>query len=236
MMNPARIFNYILGFGCVLLIGAGEGAGRTSQAADPAPQPATIVAMGDSLTEGLGVAEDRAYPAQLEALLRAKGYPVRVVNAGISGETSSGARARFEWVLTLEPDIVILETGANDGLRGLDPQLIRDNIRWLVDAFLDRDIVVVLAGMRIVTNMGPSYSRAFAEIYPDIARETKVILIPFFLKGVGGAPHLNQADGIHPTAEGYRVIAEHILPYIVEAIDRHRTRRTEPGQRLPGQD
>jgi acyl-CoA thioesterase-1 len=206
----------------VALLWACEGETLTADGFETDRPRATIVAMGNSLTEGLGVAEDEAYPAQLEAQLRARGYAYRVVNAGISGETSSGARARLEWVLTLGPDIVILETGANDGLRGLDPELIRENIRWLVEAFLKRDIIVVLAAMRIVSNMGPEYTRAFAEIYLDIARETDVILIPFFLKGVGGEPHLNQADGIHPTAEGYTVIVENIFPHVVDAIERHR--------------
>jgi acyl-CoA thioesterase-1 len=213
----------------VALLWACEGETLTTGGFETDRPAATIVAMGNSLTEGLGVAEDEAYPAQLEARLRARGYAYRVVNAGISGETSSGARARLEWVLTLDPDIVILETGANDGLRGLDPELIRENIRWLVEAFLKRDIIVVLAAMRIVSNMGPEYTRAFAEIYLDTARETDVILIPFFLKGVGGEPHLNQADGIHPTAEGYTVIVENIFPHVVDAIERHRADKARVG-------
>ena len=185
----------------------------------------TIVAMGDSLTEGLGVAEEQAYPAQLQEKLLDAGYNYKVVNAGISGETSSGARSRVSWVLTLEPDILILETGANDGLRGLDPQLVRDNIRYMVETFRDRDIIVILAGMQIVTNLGPEYTQAFAAVYPLIARESDVILIPFFLEGVAGRPGLNQPDGIHPTAEGYGVLTAHILPHVINAIDRDRMQK-----------
>ena len=124
-------------------------------AADPLPSEGTIVAMGDSLTEGLGVSEEQAYPAHLQRLLRSGGYPYRVVNAGISGETSSGARSRLGWVLKIDPDIVILETGANDGLRGIDPQLIRDNIADMLRQFTSHNVIVVLAGMKMLSNLGP---------------------------------------------------------------------------------
>jgi acyl-CoA thioesterase-1 len=181
----------------------------------------TIVAMGDSLTEGLGVSEEKTYPVRLQKALRAKGYDYRVVNAGISGETSSGARSRMEWVLRLKPDIIILETGANDGLRGLDPELIRRNIQEMVDAFTAKGIVVVLAGMKMFPNLGPAYSKMFADVYTDVGGDNDVILIPFFLEGVAGVPKMNQPDGIHPTADGYERVVEHILPYVTEAIARH---------------
>lgn len=177
-----------------------------------------VVAMGDSLTEGLGVPEAAAFPALLEAKLNAEGLPCRVVNAGVSGETSSGARSRVEWIMRLEPDIVILETGANDGFRGIDPDLIRDNIRSMVTFFQERGVVVVLAGMRMVTNLGEDYARRFADIYPAVAAETGAILVPFLLEGVAARPALNQTDGIHPNADGYRVVAETLLPYVVRAI------------------
>jgi acyl-CoA thioesterase-1 len=188
------------------------------------PSPAeegTIVCMGDSLTAGYGVEEAEAYPALLEDRLHAAGYRYRVVNAGVSGETSSGALSRLDWMLTLDPDIVILETGANDGLRGVDPDLTRRNIAAIVNAFQDRDIVVVLAGMQMVRNLGSAFTESFRALYPDIAQSTGAILIPFFLEGVAGRPALNQADGIHPTAEGYRVIVEHIYPYVLQGIERH---------------
>jgi acyl-CoA thioesterase-1 len=189
----------------------------------PAPaQAGTIVCMGDSLTAGYGVEEAEAFPALLENRLHAAGYRYRVVNAGVSGETSSGALARLDWMLTLDPDIVILETGANDGLRGVDPDLTRRNIAAIVNALQEREIVVVLAGMQTVRNLGPAFTEAFRSLYPDIAHSTGAILIPFFLEGVAGRPALNQADGIHPTAEGYRVIVDHIYPYVLQGIKRHR--------------
>jgi acyl-CoA thioesterase-1 len=169
----------------------------------------------------LGVSEENTYPVLLQKALRDKGYDYRVVNAGISGETSSGARSRMEWVLRLKPDIIILETGANDGLRGLDPELIRRNIREMVDAFTAKGIVVVLAGMKMFPNLGPAYSKMFADVYTDVGGDNDVILIPFFLEGVAGVPKMNQSDGIHPTADGYARVVEHILPYVTEAIAWH---------------
>jgi acyl-CoA thioesterase-1 len=196
---------------------------------DPPPQsrqkePAfegTIVAVGDSLTEGLGVEEELTYPTLLQNRLMKDGHRYKVINAGVSGETTSGALSRISWALTLKPDIVILVTGANDGLRGLEPQLIKTNITKIVQLLRERNIVVVLGGMQMFQNLGQRYTTAFADIYPEIARTQDTILIPFFLEGVGGQPELNQTDGIHPTAEGYRIIVENIYPYIVEAIQKH---------------
>jgi acyl-CoA thioesterase I len=193
------------------------------------PDEGTIVAMGNSLTAGLGVPEEQAYPAQLEALLRSNGYRFRVVNAGISGETSSGALSRTAWTLTLKPDIVILETGANDGLRGVSPDVIRQNISAIVQQFQQQNVVVVLAGMRMVQNLGEAYTMAFANVYQTVAQTPDLIFMPFFLDGVGGNPDLNQADGIHPTAEGYRRIVGRLYPYVKTAIEQMRhNRRTAP--------
>ncbi len=178
----------------------------------------TIVALGNSLTAGLGVPEDKTYPVLLEKRLIDAGEPYQVINAGISGETSSGALSRIKWVLTLKPDIVILETGANDGLRGIDPRLIEKNIREIVKILKSEKIGVVLAGMRMVENMGPDYTTAFAAIYPRIADEEDLVFIPFFLEGVAGSRQYNQEDGIHPTAEGYRLITDVVCPYVLEAI------------------
>jgi acyl-CoA thioesterase-1 len=178
----------------------------------------TIVCMGDSLTEGLGGQESSAYPARLEDLLRQAGLRWRVVNAGISGETSSGALSRTDWVMTLDPDIVILETGANDGLRGIDPGLMEKNIDAIVGKFRDRDVTVVLAGMKMLQNLGPEYTREFEAVYTRVAGRHGLIFIPFFLEGVAADPPLNQEDGIHPNADGYRVVAETVLPYAERAI------------------
>lgn len=197
-------------------------------AAPPRPQDATtpdeglIVAVGDSLTAGLGVDEREAWPARLEQLLRAAGYRWRVVNAGISGETSSGARARIEWVLGLDPDIVLVETGANDGLRGIPPLVLRQNLDAILSTLRRRGITVVLAGMRMPRNLGGDYTSAFEKVYADLAAKHGAILIPFFLEGVAANPRLNQADGIHPTPEGYQVITVGVYPYIVKAISQFR--------------
>jgi len=193
----------------------------TQQTAAAEVSQGVIVCMGDSLTAGYGVDEDHAYPATLEKQLHAAGLHYTVINAGISGETSSGALSRLDWMLTLDPDIVILETGANDGLRGVDPTLTRHNIEAIVAALQARGIVVVLAGMQMVRNLGLDFTRAFGAIYPEVAREAHLILIPFFLEGVAGRPDLNQADGIHPTPEGYRRLVTNIYPYILDAIKRH---------------
>jgi len=174
--------------------------------------------MGDSLSEGFGVEEGSAYPARLEARLRGEGYDVQVINAGVSGETSSGARSRVDWVLTLQPDVVILETGANDGFRGIDPAVIEENIDTIVAQLQAGGATVVLAGMQIVRNLGRPYTTAFASIYPRVAGARGAILIPFFLEGVAAVPALNQSDGIHPNAEGYRVVTETVYPYVVKAL------------------
>ena len=206
------------------------GCGDAPAASSPAHSNkggGTILAVGDSLTEGLGVGEDQAYPAVLERKLQSDGFGYHVINAGVSGETSSGTRSRISWTLRLKPDIVILVTGANDGLRGLDPNLTQANLERIVRQLKAQNVVVVLGGMRMVQNLGDRYTSAFAGIYPAVAGSQNVILIPFFLEGVAGEPELNQPDGIHPTAEGYRRIVEHIYPYVQEAIRVHRQKHPE---------
>jgi acyl-CoA thioesterase-1 len=225
--NRTRCFPLLLAvFALTLLF---LGCEKQEKAAAPAPKEqqafeGTIAAVGDSLTAGLGVDEEEAYPALLEKKLLAAGYRWRVVNAGISGETSSGALSRVNWVLKQKPDIVILETGANDGLRGIDPALTRKNIDETVRILRQSNVTVVLAGMRMVANLGPEFTRSFASLYPAIAKKHGLILVPFFLDGVAGERSLNQADGIHPTAEGYRIVTETVYPFAREAIDdwRHR--------------
>jgi acyl-CoA thioesterase I len=181
----------------------------------------TIVAVGDSLTAGLGVNEEDAYPAQLERKLRAAGYDWKVVNAGISGETSSGTLSRIKWVMKLKPDIVILETGANDGLRGIDPRLTKKNIDETIRLLKQQNVTVVLVGMKMVRNLGQEFTQQFGDIYPTLATKHDLILVPFLLQGVAGDPALNQSDGIHPTASGHRIITETIFPFVRKAIDRN---------------
>ncbi|MEJ2136154.1 MAG: arylesterase [Desulfofustis sp.] len=177
-----------------------------------------IVAMGDSLTAGLGVAPSDSYPAQLERLLVDRGLKYKVINAGISGETSSGARARIDWVLKLNPDIVILETGANDGLRGIDPTLVEKNIEEIVHRLKQEEVTVVLAGMMMVTNLGKTYVTAFNDLYPRLARRHQLVFMPFFLQDVATDTAKNQEDGIHPNRAGYEIIAANLLPYVEQAI------------------
>lgn len=185
----------------------------------------TIVAMGDSLTAGLGVNEQDAYPAQLERKLSDAGLPWKVVNAGISGETSSGALSRVNWVLKLKPDIVVLETGANDGLRGIDPRITEKNIDDVLRILKEHHVTIVLAGMEMLRNLGTEYTASFHAIYPRLAARHGVSLVPFFLRGVAGEPALNQRDGMHPTAEGYRIVVRTIYPYVAQAINnREKTR------------
>ena len=221
-MKTTKTINFLTLFVFLLIQGCGE---------EPVPPPppaavtpayeGIIVAVGDSLTEGLGLEEEFAYPAVLERKLRDLGYPYQVVNAGISGETSSGTVARIKWILTLKPDIVILVIGANDGFRGIDPDLIKTNIQKIVKELKAQNVTVVLGAMQIVQNLGQNYTTAFEKIYPAVAQSETIILTPFFLNGVAANRKLNQADGIHPTADGYQVIVDNITPYVVEAIKIH---------------
>ncbi|BHH84587.1 arylesterase [Desulforhopalus sp. 52FAK] len=179
----------------------------------------TIVALGDSLTAGFGVDLSESYPSLLETKLKANGYDYRVINAGVSGETSSGTLARLEWILTQKPDIVIVETGANDGLRGVTTDLLEENLRQIVTILQERNVAVLVAGMQMVWNLGPEYVAEFNATYPQIAREKGVELMPFFLEDVATRSNLNQGDGIHPNAEGYKVIVENIYPYVIRVIE-----------------
>lgn len=180
----------------------------------------TIVALGDSLTAGLGVAEEESYPAQLQEKLRADGWNCKVINAGVSGETSTGTLARLEWVLSMKPDLLLLETGANDGLRGQSPAQMKKNIGTILQTLQEREIPVILMGMKMPGNLGPFYVRKFDAVYPALAKEYEVTLMPFFLKDVAMKPALNQADQIHPTAEGYSIIVGNVAPYVEEALGR----------------
>ena len=203
------------------LVGCSQEQEKNHETKESEAMMKTIVAVGDSLTAGFGVDEGDAYPALLAEKLRADGYNYKVVNTGVSGETSSGTLSRMEWILTLEPDIVVLETGANDGLRGIDPEVAEKNISESLQLLKDKDVVVVLAGMKMVWNMGPAYVAQFNGIYPRLAKEFDVVYMPFFLEGVATRGNLNQGDGIHPNAQGYQVITENIYPYVEQAIEKN---------------
>lgn len=179
-----------------------------------------IVAFGDSLTAGLGVQADESYPAQLQRRLDDLNYPYRVINAGVSGDTTAGGLRRVPWILNNKPELVILELGANDGLRGLDVGQTKHNLQQIVERLREAGTTVVLAGMKLPPNYGQDYTTRFEAIYPALAQEYRLPLIPFFLEGVGGASSLNQADGIHPTKEGYEIIVEQVLKVLKPVLSK----------------
>ena len=194
---------------------------QTTTSAAQQQAPLTILALGDSLTEGLGVDKDDNYPAQLEDRLQAMGYDnAKVINSGLSGETSTGLVNRLDWVLQTKPDVTILTIGANDAIRGIDVATVEANIRTAVKRLQDNGSIVILGGMQIYDNLGSEYVKSFAAIYPRVAKDMNVTLIPFFLDGVGGDPALNQADAIHPTKEGYEIIVnDNILPILAPKLE-----------------
>lgn len=181
-----------------------------------------IVALGDSLTAGYGLAPGEGFPAQLQAALKERGHDVEIVDAGVSGDTSTGGLSRLDWSVPDEADGVIVELGANDALRGIPPDLTRQSLDDIVGRLTERGKAVLLAGMKAPPNMGDDYAGRFDAIYPDLAGEHDIILYPFFLDGVAGNLSLNQPDGIHPTAEGIGVIVEGMLPKVEELISRIR--------------
>ncbi len=193
----------------LLAVLAPAATGGAAQDAEP-----VIVALGDSLTAGHGVEAHEAYPARLEALLRREGYRYRVVNAGVSGDTTAGGLRRVEWVLRAHPDVAIVALGANDGLRGLSVAAMRENLERIVRRLQEAGARVLLAGMRLPPNYGAEYTREFAAAFPAVARGTGASLMPFLLDGVAARPALNQADGIHPNAAGHQAMAERLWPYL----------------------
>ncbi len=181
-----------------------------------------IVAFGNSLTAGLGVSPDQSYPAHLQRILDAAGYAYQVVNAGVSGETTAGGVRRVSWVLNNKPAIVILELGGNDGLRGLSLQETKANLERIIQQLQQASVTVVLAGMKLPPNYGQDYTGGFEALYQALAKQYRLKMIPFFLDGVAGSSSLNQADGIHPTGEGYRLIVERVFPTLKPLLERNR--------------
>jgi acyl-CoA thioesterase-1 len=180
-------------------------------------RPIKIVVLGDSLSAGLGLSASAAFPDRLQKALKAKGIDVDMTNAGVSGDTSSGGRDRLDWSVPDGTDVVILELGANDALRGLDPKVTREALSDILTRLKARKIAVLLCGMVAPPNYGSDYAARFNAIYPDLAASFGVPLYPFFLEGVAADAKLNQADGMHPTPEGVDVIVKNILPS-VEAL------------------
>lgn len=177
-------------------------------------RPVKLVVLGDSLSAGYQLPAGAAFPEQLQVALQARGHRIDIVNAGVSGDTSSQGLDRLDWSVPDDTDAVIVELGANDALRGVDPALTRKTLAAIVERLQQRGISVMLAGMLAPRNMGAEYAAAFDAIYPDLARRYGLTLYPFFLDGVAGVSRLNLRDGIHPTAEGVKVIVERILPTV----------------------
>ncbi len=177
-------------------------------------KPVKMVVLGDSLSAGLGLSAPAAFPARLQKALQSKGIAVDMINAGVSGDTSSGGRDRLDWSVPEGTQAVILELGANDALRGIDPKVTRSALTDILTRLKARGISVLLCGMLAPPNYGADYSARFNAIYPDIARQFGVPLYPFFLEGVATEARLNQPDGLHPTAEGIDVIVKNILPTV----------------------
>ncbi len=185
-------------------------APKSAPATSSASERPTVVFLGTSLTAGLGLEPEQAYPALIQQKIDSAGLEYRVVNAGVSGETSAGARRRVDWLLREPVAVLVVETGANDGLRGLPPDSLRANIQAVLDRArsLPSHPKLMLIGMRVPPNYGRAYSQQFQAIYSELARANGAALVPFLLDGVGGVPALNQADGVHPTAAGQRRMAE----------------------------
>jgi acyl-CoA thioesterase-1 len=212
-------------FAIVAAIAALLVGGMKPAVAAPADRPVKIVALGDSLTAGLGLPASAAFPAKLAAALKAKGHAVEVINAGVSGDTATGGLSRLDWSVPEGTDAVILELGANDMLRGVDPNVTRRALDETVRRLTERRIAVLLAGMRAIPNLGVDYVRGFETIYPEIAAKYDVLLYPFFLDGIAGDARFNQRDGLHPLATGVDVIVAGILPKVEELVTRARNKR-----------
>lgn len=206
------------GWTLLLLLATGCEGREGNRAAPTPPPPApvaeatapTVLFLGTSLTAGFGLSEEQAYPALIQAKVDSAGLPFRVVNAGVSGETSAGALSRIDWLLRQPFDVLVVETGANDMLRGVDPRVVHRNVQAIIDrARAARpDARIVLLGMLASPNLGAEYGAEFRSLYPELAAENGLPLVPFLLEGVGGVPSLNLPDGVHPNARGQRIVAE----------------------------
>ncbi len=182
----------------------------------------TILFFGNSLTAGYGIEEDEAFPALIGERLDSLGYEYRIINGGLSGETTAGGLSRLDWFLEEEPEIFVLELGGNDGLRGIALEETKKNLKAIINMVQQKypNTKILLAGMQIPPNMGQEYTQQFREIYPQVAEESNVTLIPFLLEGVAGDPDLNLKDGIHPTEEGHKIVLENVWPYLKPLIER----------------
>jgi len=202
-------------------------AAMSSSFAEPS-KPIRIVAFGDSLTSGYGLRQSQAFPVQLQKQLRARGHNVVISNAGVAGDTTAAGLARFDWSIGDDVDAVILELGANDALRGIDPKVTRENLQKILAKLQARSIPVLLAGMRSPANWGDTYADDFDTIFPDLAKDSALVFYPFFLQGVILNAKLNQNDGMHPNSKGVAEIVRQITPSVEELISKAEARRTTP--------
>jgi acyl-CoA thioesterase-1 len=202
----------------LLLVQAVAFAVVLAAASPVAARTIRLVVLGDSLTAGLGLPPGKAFPDRLQAALRARGWDVDVLNAGVSGDTAADGLARYDWAVPANADALIIELGANDMLRGLEPEATKKALSAILDKAHAARLPTLIAGMRAAPNLGAEYDRAFDAIYPALAKDHDVALYPFFLDGVAGDPKLNQADGMHPTAAGVDVIVERIAPSVEEIL------------------
>ena len=184
-----------------------------------AAEPTRILVLGDSLASGYGLSATKAFPVRLQSALAARGHDVKVINAGVAGDTTAGGRARLDWALADKPDIVIVELGANDGLRGIDPGAMRANLDAILARLKSHAIRVLLAGMYAPPNMGRRYGEEYNAVYPALARKFGVALYPFFLDGVATRRDFNQPDGLHPNSAGVAVIVDRITPHVVRLLE-----------------
>jgi acyl-CoA thioesterase I len=202
----------------LLLVQAVAFALVLAAASPAAARTIRLVVLGDSLTAGLGLPPGKAFPDRLQAALRARGWDVDVLNAGVSGDTAADGLARYDWAVPANADALIVELGANDMLRGLEPEATKKALSAILDKAHATRLLTLIAGMRAAPNLGAEYDRAFDAIYPALAKDHDVALYPFFLDGVAGDPKLNQADGMHPTAVGVDAIVERIEPSVEEIL------------------
>jgi acyl-CoA thioesterase-1 len=193
-------------------------SGALAPGMQPDSTAGLVVFLGDSLTAGYGLAEDQAFPALIERRLAASSHAVTVVNAGVSGDTSAGGLRRLGWLLRQEPDVVVVGLGGNDGLRGLPVERTEENLREIVRRVRAAGAQVLLLGMMVPTNYGPEYGEQFAQLFPRIAEQEQVALVPFLLEGVGGVAELNLADGIHPTAAGQEIVADNVIEHLLPLV------------------
>ncbi len=196
------------------------GTAETSTSEPKSTEKQTILFFGNSLTAGYGLEPDQAFPAIIQNYIDSLNLPYKVINAGVSGETSAGGRSRIDWLLKQPVDVFVLELGANDGLRGINPTETYQNLGAIIDKVREKnpDVKIVLAGMQMPPSMGRNFTEEFKQVYTRLAEEKKVALIPFLLYGVGGDPKLNQADGVHPTEEGQKILAKNTWEILEKVI------------------